>query len=194
MEIRNSLVLLNNLLLPQEYGAQTPAPALQKQQQQVSRSRQPIRDVITLSGQKQQLVGSSTDAPLQGKQSRLVSETLEEKPNGFRRIQEFENSEGRKFTRVEDLTTSGNRSRRVVIQQNDSGSTTILENIFDRQEDGAFRLTSRYTNEAGETTTDIKFNVTPESENIIMGKRPSPDNKNENPFRPSRGTQLDLSA
>jgi len=91
------------------------------------------------------------------------------------------------------VTTTPDRSKKVVIQQNESGSTTVLENILDRQDDGTFRLTQRYTNEVGETQTNIELNFNPEDANILLGRPPSSTTlRTNNPFQQTRGTEIDV--
>jgi hypothetical protein len=156
-------------------------------------ARQP--DNVDLSNNKSNNVGNNGEAKgFAAKQTRLVSEDIEPLENGFRRRQEFENTEGRTFSRVEEVITENDRTSRTVIQQNASGTTTIFENILDRQEDGSFRLTERYTDETGKTNTNIKLNTTPDNEDIILGRPPAPEQSDQNPFRLTRGTQFDVSA
>lgn len=182
MEIRNTINLLGNLLVPEN---QKPVAEQQKSKQ---------RDSVTLSGQKPNPQRQGQDVvPLQ-KRTQLLSETIEKNEKGFRRTQEFLSKDGRKFARIEDVTTSPNRTRRTVVQQNTSGNTTILEDILDRQEDGTFRLTRRFTDETGTTKTNIEFNVTPESRNIILGKTPDPEQENQQAYESQRGSQFDVSA
>ncbi len=127
-------------------------------------------------------------------QSQLVSERIQDTANGFRRTQEFENGQGRTFTRIEEVTTTEDRSRRVVIQQNDSGSSTALEDVFDRQEDGSFRLIQRFTDETGVTTANVTLDFNPEDANILLGRTPAATERISNPFQALRGTQVDLTA
>ena len=116
--------------------------------------------------------------------------------NGFRRTDNFTTADGKSFTRIEEVTSTPNRTKRIVIQQNETGSTTQAENIIDRQEDGSFRLTQRFTNEIGETKTNIEFNYTPQNADIILGRLPEStgNNRTPNPFETLRGTQIDLRA
>lgn len=180
MEIRNNGVLLANLLVPQNQQKSAGQPPNGEAQTRTQRARQ---DIVSI-GEK------ANNVP----RTRLIDETITRNDNGFRRTQEFENQNGRTFTRIEDVTTTPNRTRRVVIQQQESGSTTALEEIFDRQQDGTFRLTSRFTDETGRTETNIELNVTPPDRNIILGNVPNPDQNNEEPFNILRGTQFDVSA
>ncbi len=151
-------------------------------------------DKVDLSN-NQQINNNNEDAQkgFSPKQTRLTAETIEPLENGFRRSQEFGNANGRKFIRTEEFITQDDRSTRTVIQQNASGAVTVVENVIDRQDDGSFRLTERYTDEAGTTKTNITNNITPNNEDIILGRPPTPE-QNENPFRPARGTQFDVTA
>lgn len=126
----------------------------------------------------------------QKNKTQLVSDTTQELENGYRRTQEFERGDGKSFTRIEEFTTTENRARRSVVQQNISGSTTLLEDVFDRKEDGSFRLTQRYTNEAGETSVNIDPNAAPPTPDVILGRAPSANASST--VTPSRGGELDL--
>ncbi|MEM9469069.1 MAG: hypothetical protein AAF988_02805 [Pseudomonadota bacterium] len=131
----------------------------------------------------------SNKAPLnQG--TRLVSEITEELENGFIRKQQFERPDGRVFTRIEEFTVEANQTRREVTQENPSGSTTVLEDIFDRQSDGSFRLTQRFTNEVGETSVNISLNKAPPSADSILGRSPRTDAPPA--YQLSRGNEVDL--
>jgi hypothetical protein len=70
------------------------------------------------------------------------------------------------------VTSTSDRTRRISIQQNNSGSTSRSEEILDRQSDGSFRLTQLFVNESGEENTNITFDVIPKNENIIFGRPP----------------------
>ena len=144
------------------------------------------QDIVSLSQPKlNNQVGSQ-------KSFTLSSETTDDIENGFRREQEFTKG-NKKFIRIEEVTTTPDRSKKVVIQQNESGSTTVLENILDRQDDGTFRLTQRYTNEVGETQTNIELNFNPEDANILLGRPPSSSTPRTNqPFQQTRGTEIDV--
>lgn len=193
MDIRSSTGTLDSLLLQilQTRNAQTNNAAA-TQDAPLPKIKARAQDIVILSS-------SSTDQNNQqsnlGKnQTRLVDEDITKLENGFRRTQKFESGEGRQFTRVEEFTTSENRSIRIILQQNNSGSTTVLENIVDRQDDGSFRLTQRFTDENGETNTNIQFNVTPDNKDIILGRTPDPEQQNDKPFPILRGTQFDQNA
>ncbi len=151
-------------------------------------------DVIIISGQKPDKNNDKDQSQPKQNNSNLVSEKVKDTENGFRRTQEFENPNGLKFTRIEEITTTTDRSKRIVIQQNDSGSTTALESVVDRQDDGSFRLIQRYTDETGSTSSNVKLNFSPENADILLGRTPNPATDNKNPFQSLRGTQIDLSA
>lgn len=153
----------------------------------------PPQDTVAFSTQNQQSQTSKNEqGGIASKQPRLVSESLEKIENGFRRTQEFQTKDGRSFNKVEEFTTTADRSRRTVIQQNSSGSTTVLEDVLDRQDDGTFRLTRRFTDETGQTSTDVQFNIAPLDADILLGREPEIDKAKEKPFQSLRGTELDL--
>lgn len=196
MEIRNNTGALDSLLSQIMKGrnansTQTPAPAPPPK----SPPSVTGQDVVTLSSNsKVNEDGRAQAGLLQQNQTRLSSEKIEDLDNGFRRVQEFENGQGKKFTRIEEFITEDDRSRRTVIQQNESGSTNIIDNILDRQADGTFRLTQKYTDEIGEVQTNIQYNVTPNNADIILGRPPAAEQQNDNPFQQYRGTQFDTQA
>ncbi|MEM8834129.1 MAG: hypothetical protein AAGB32_06285, partial [Pseudomonadota bacterium] len=72
--------------------------------------------------------------------------------------------------------------------------TTLSESIFDRQEDGSFRLTQRFTDENGETNTNIQFNVLPPDTDVALGNTPQISRTGNDPFQILRGNEIDLSA
>ncbi len=181
MDIKNNLSLIESLLArANNAGAQgnntRPAPP----PPQTSETRDVVR------------VPENINTSLNSKASKLVNEEIEKLENGFRRTQTFETANGSTFTRIEEQTNTADRSKRLVIQQNDSGNTTILENILDRQGDGTFRQTQRFTDEAGETSTNIKFNVNSQNSSQLFGLPPSPTERPPNPFDAVRGTQYNV--
>lgn len=190
MDTRFPTGLLNIFLPDQLAGTnrtQQSAVPSDAKQKQPSPSQS---DFVDLSSNRRNNVENQNGVA--ARQPRLVSESVERLENGFRRTQEFENKDGRSFTRIEEFTTTSDRAHRTVIQQNDSGSTTVLEDILDRQDDGQFRLTRRFTDETGETTTDIQFNIKPLDADILLGRAPEPDKSKDNPFQPLRGTEFDI--
>ncbi len=199
MEIRNNSILLNNLLsLGVNTGAtQKNAPAQNQPVQPSSKLAKQSQDSITLSqqsNQENQTRSNNTAFTANPDRTFLVSERIETLDNGFRKLQEFESLSGRKFTKIEEVINSDDRSTRTIVQQNNSGSTTLLENVFDRQDDGSFRLSQRYTNENGETQSNIQYNVQPDNKDFIMGRSANPSSQENNPFQVLRGTQIDTSA
>ena len=155
------------------------------------------KDIVSLSGQE---TGNQSPS-LSGSQgranggTRLVSEETQELENGFRRTQEFETGNGKKFTRIEEVTTEDSRSKRLVLQQNESGSTTEIENVIDQQDDGSFRLIQRFTDETGETKTNVQPDYSLAQRDALLGGAPLPTNGviNNSSLPPPRGSQLDLS-
>lgn len=185
MDIKNNTGLLESLFgRPQNAAQQNHATKPEASQKKPDVRSGAQIDVVNVS--------PNTPPPKNNNASKLVSETTQDIENGFRRIQEFETPKGSKFTRVEEVTTEEDRSRRIVIQQNESGSTTILENVLDRQDDGTFRQTQRFTNEAGETDTNIEFNIGATRGNEAFSSAPDADSKPRSPFEPLRGTQYDV--
>lgn len=147
MDVRQPNGLIESLLAqklsaqPRADAAQTLAP---KQQREAT---SPARDIVRLS--------TTNNGSGNNKGTRLVQETEEETENGLRVVQEFETAEGRAFTRIQEFTTTDRGFRRNVIQQNPSGSTTQLEEVLNRQDNGLFQRIQRFTNEIGETQTRI---------------------------------------
>ncbi len=189
MDVRSSLLHLNSLLLPETQRSRGAEQSLVRQTSNQENLRG-SQDLITLSEDSNE----NPQNPNLNRGSRLVSQEVEETDTGLRRIQEFQNGNGGRFTRVEEINNGEDRSTRTVIQQNESGSTTVLENVFDRQEDGSFRLTQRFTDETGDTQTNIQFDVQPDNREILLGRLPSADQTSGRSFNPIRGSELDLSA
>jgi len=142
-------------------------------------------------------VSNNASAAVQAGRTRLVAESITPLDNGFRKTQEFEQADGRTFTRTEEVVNQvgvngvlGERTSRLVTQENASGSVTSLEDVFDRQEDGSFRLTQRFTNELGETSVNIDPDATPPNADIILGRAPRTDTPPA--YAPSRGLEIDL--
>lgn len=178
MDIRTTAGLIDRLFLP-DTGQKT------QTKEETAKSRG--QDLIHLSRE-----GQNKNATLRQNQTRLISEDTEEIKDGFRRTQKFEGKDGRSFTRVEEFTSTPKRAIRIVIQQNGSGSTTVTENILDRQKDETFRLTQRFTDEIGETATNIEFNVAPQNIDVLLGRAPTLAPQTDNPFQQTRGTQFDV--
>lgn len=198
MDVRNTSGAVDSVLLQILQSRQSQENSAASSTQIAILKKQPLppreQDIIRLSNNKTEEGHKNAQNLLEQKRTRLTSEETDQLENGFRRIQTFESADGRQFTRIEEFTTSTDRSKRIVLQQNDSGSTSILENIIDRQEDGTFRSTQRFTDSTGETKTNIEFNVTPTNRDIILGRAPDPTQSNDKSFQLTRGTQLDISA
>lgn len=192
VDIRNASSVLDRLLLQaQQAAGRTTRQGASDTPSNTAQNNQTGQDLISLSDNAPR---ERFPSSFQQNQTQLVSEDTQALSNGFRRLQQFESGEGRSFTRVEEFTTTPDRSRRTVIQQNDSGSTTTLENVLDRQDDGSFRLTQRFTDGTGETSTNIQFNVTPNNADILLGRTPAPQQQNIDPSQLPRGREIDLSA
>ncbi|PZQ43661.1 MAG: hypothetical protein DI551_11725 [Micavibrio aeruginosavorus] len=129
--------------------------------------------------------------------TKLVADTSEELEDGrFRRTQTFEREDGRSFTRVEDFTLTQQGARRTVYQQNPSGAITTYEEVLDREQNGSFRRTQRFQDEAGDTATQITTNYKVTDAFILTGGSTARNTAypSASPFSASRGTQLDLQA
>lgn len=142
--------------------------------------QQSPRDVVLVPNQAQPLTSGT----------RLLSETIEDLQNGYRKTQKFEHADGRQFIKIEEVTSNEKQSRRTVVQQNASGSTHVLEDIFDRQADGTFRQTQRFTNEIGETSVNIDPNARPPNADFVLGRVPS--NNDSSAFNPTRGNEINV--
>lgn len=88
-------------------------------------------------------------------QPRLVNESLDTLDRGFRRTQVFRQSDGRNFIRNEEVTLTDRGLSRVVSQENPSGSRVRFEENLQRQPDGTFQRTVRYTDETGAVETKV---------------------------------------
>lgn len=127
--------------------------------------------------------------------TRLTMEKTEATENGTRRTSIFQQTDGRTFSRMEEISLGANGSRRNVIQQNPSGTMTEYEEVLDREPAGTFRRTQRFRNEAGEASTKITQGFRVEDPFILTGGKALPFKGAPNtPFSTSRGTQVDLSA
>jgi len=183
MDTRLNINLLNNTPLLKRSSGQQPANAGSNvAPNRQARSTENV-DVVSLSQSGQ------SQSPLRS--TRLVSEEVTNLENGFRRTQNFEQADGRSFTRVEEVTSNTDRTRRVSVQQNSSGTTSRSEEILDRQDDGSFRLTQLFVNEIGEESTNITFDVVPESADVIFGRTPAPES-NVNLSNYQRGASYDV--
>ena len=190
MEIRSNNNLIESLV-SQRFGqasyvpaARTPAPASAK-------SDTSPTDIVSLS---RDLVATATETGASAQQTRLLREVVEPIDRGFRRTQTFERTDGRTFTRVEEFTATDRNARRTVIQQNASGNTTRLDEVLERQDDGAFRRTQRFTDEAGDTTTQIQTGYVSADPFVLSGGTSGGFGRIAASFQSLRGTQLDLQA
>lgn len=130
--------------------------------------------------------------PPENSGTQLLSETLEDLDNGTRRTQVFERSDGRRFTRIEELVTTSRGTRRSVVQQNPSGNTTLLEDNLERTHNGLFQRILRFTDEAGEQNTKIETGIYPSDPFTLSGG--ALPNHPPGPFDSFRGKHLDLEA
>lgn len=193
MDIQNSSSALDRMLLQilqqqktDENKAVTAKAELKKDQTTTN------KDIVSLSPNVKQDQQNKNAG--QG-QAKLLSEKIDTLENGYRKTQEFQTAKGNKFTRVEEVTTNGDRTKRIVLQQNESGSTSALENIFDRQQNGSFRQIQRFTDATGVTATNVKLDINPEDANILLGRAPNASQQNSNSaFQQLRGTQYDVTA
>jgi hypothetical protein len=127
-------------------------------------------------------------------QTRLIDESREEGENRVRRTRVFEQPDGRTFTRVEEIGLTANGARRIVIQQNPSGSITRYEEVLDRDGSGTFRRTQRFQNEAGDIAAQITPGYQVNDPFVLTGGNSPLSFDIAGPFAQTRGTQLDLTA
>lgn len=130
------------------------------------------------------------------KQARTItlSDTIETNDDGIvRRTRVFEQEDGRRFSKLEEITFTQNGVRKIITQQNPSGSITQYEEVLDKQSDGLFRRTQRLTDGAGETSTQITPDYIPRDAFILSGGQTGFVDA-ASPFQDLRGTQLDLTA
>jgi len=196
MEIRNGLSLLDNLL-PLNGRANGEQAIPPQNTVPIKPPKKPTaldpQDTLSLSKRPPPSEDqANNDGQRRPQTNGLLNERTEEIENGFRRLREFQNSDGRNFTRIEEVVSNEDQSRRTVVQQSASGSTTLLENIIDRQDDGSFRVTQRFVDETGESKTNIKYNQTPDDADFILGRTSQPRTNEDNPFKALRGTQLNV--
>lgn len=193
MDIRASNNLIDSLLAQRmgvpSYTVPTRAPAPAQTPPRIQQTER--TDIVSLS---RDLVASATAQNAGAGQTKLVREALEKIEQGFRRTQTFERPDGRTFTRVEEFTAADRNARRTVIQQNASGNTTRFDEVLERQDDGTFRRTQRFTDEAGETSTQIQTGVISADPFILSGGVTGGFERTRSGSLPLRGTQLDLQA
>ncbi len=134
------------------------------------------------------------DTVLQGlaaAQPKLMSETLDTLEHGFRRTQVFRQSDGRSFIRNEEVTLTERGMARIVTQDNPSGSRVRFEENLDRQADGNFRRSVRYTDETGGTQTRIDEAKGGINRFILSGGSYAAP---ASPYEAQRGHSVDISA
>lgn len=125
-------------------------------------------------------------------QPKLISESVDTLERGFRRTQVYRQSDGRDFIRNEEITLTASGMKRVVDQQNPSGSRVNFEDNLDRQADGTFRRTVRYTDETGSTQTKIER--APDGVDPFIMSNGSYGSDAKTPYDAQRGQYLDLDA
>lgn len=184
MEIKNTFGVIENLFAQKSGKTAQGTPPSQNAPPPPPPKTGESKDIVAVS--------NNNAATKLNQVSKLLSDNVEKLENGFRRVQEFETAKGNKFTRIEEVTNGEDRSKRMVIQQNESGSITVSENILDRQVDGSFRQTQRFTDAAGETKTNIELKVSGNNINQILGIASAPNSKAPQPFEALRGTQYDV--
>jgi hypothetical protein len=177
------------------YGFPTPLPCQKSgraQNHEVSTGPAPVKVGQESSTQTHQIPSNPIKGGLE--QTRLIYEAQEAVESGQRRMRIFEQADGRRFTRVEEISQSSpGRAQRVVTQQNPSGGTTRYEEVLDREPSGTFRRIQRFQNEAGETTALVTPGYKVTDPSILFGGGNFPF-ESPAPYSASRGTQLDLSA
>lgn len=178
------------------YGFPTPLPGQKSgraQNSAVSTNLPAVKTTPEVSTPSQQ----NPSTPIKGdqQQTRLIYEAQESMESGQRRTRVFEQADGRRFTRVEEMTQTGNaRAQRVVTQQNPSGGTTRYEEVLDREPSGTFRRIQRFQNEAGEETAQVTPGYKVTDPFVLFGGGPGFQFEAPAPYLASRGTQVDLSA
>ncbi len=199
MDIQNSNAAIERLLtqLAQKRNQQTQSTSTDFQNAIPPKKIDRVQDQVILSQDSARNKNVNSDDKSNanaGKGPNLISENIEDTEDGFRRTQEFENSNGNKFTRVEEVVTTPDRSTRTVIQQNESGSTTAFENVIDRQDDGSFRLIQRFTDETGETSTNVTVGFNPNDADVLLGRPAAPASQSNPALQLPRGSQVDITA
>lgn len=150
-----------------------------------SRNRSNPRDVIALSN------------PSDNSQGQLIREVEEPIENGIRLIQDFVTQDGRNFTRIQEFTQTDRGFQRDVVQQNASGTTSRFQEVLDRQDNGLFRRTLRFDDGIGAPQARIENNFVSRSPFVVSnGQNIGGQNQvyGTNPFDPTRGIRLDVSA
>lgn len=145
-----------------------------------------------ISGKARDVVPSGTGTP-QG--TRLLQETREDIGKGaYRLTKTYGREDGRTFTKIEQFALTERGSRKNIILQNPSGSVTQYEEALEREPGGNFRRTQRFKDASGEVSTNITTGYKVSDPYILTAGAALPALESESPFRPFRGTQLDLRA
>lgn len=126
--------------------------------------------------------------------TRLVNEQRVALDDGYRVARTFEREDGRIFTKLEELSLTDRGARRIIVQQNPSGSPTHYEEVLDRDDSGGFRRTQRFQEPGGEVATSITIDFQVTDPFILTGGSAAPSFAAYSPFAQTRGTQLDLRA
>jgi hypothetical protein len=188
MDIRGDGTIRTDSFLTQRAGGR---PSVAENAPRPNLSSADAGNISTLP--RDLVVYSGSESP-DTRQTRLLKDTTEAIDKGFRRTQTFERADGRNFTRIEEFTVSQRNARRIVIQQNASGNTTRLDEVFEKQDNGTFRHVQRFTDEGGDTSTTIAEGLSVVDPFILSGGQLPPAPRNF-PFQSAlRGTQLDLHA
>jgi hypothetical protein len=147
-------------------------------------SRQvPSQDILTINVPAAKQAGTKT-----------ISDTVDANEDGFfRRTRIFEQEDGRRFSKLEEITFTPNSVRKTVAQQNPSGSISQYEEVLDAQSDGTYRRTQRFTDGTGETSTQITLNYTPRDSFVLSGGQTGFGGVPQS-LQNLRGTRLDLTA
>lgn len=134
--------------------------------------------------------GKTVIEGLAAAQPRLVSENVDTLDRGFRRTQIFRQSDGRNFVRNEEVTLTERGLKRTITQENPSGSTVQFEENLDRQANGDFRRTVRYTDEIGGVQTKVDDAQSGIDPFIASGGMPA---STASRFENRRGLSIDIS-
>lgn len=185
MEIRSSNGFIESLLA-QKLLANQARPQTRQNNQDEQRPNTP-QDIVTLGNS-----APNFDPNFRGGQ--LVRETQESTENGIRVTQQFERQDGRSFTRIQDFAVTDRGFRRDVIQQNASGSITRLEEVLDRQDNGLFRRTQRFSDVSGQTQTRIDNDFVSRDPFVLSNGQNAGNANENNPFDLVRGTRLNIEA
>ncbi len=173
-------------------------PALSQERESgrrvVSQTSHSLNPTDSIVSQSRDVIVRDAVAKTEASYTRLLADRIETTNQGIRKTQTFETADGRSFTRIEDIVVTDKGARRTVIQQNVSGSITRLEDILERQDNGSFRRTQRFTDESGETLVTIQNEFISTNPFILSGGKVAETSSLKLTPLPLRGTQLDLTA